>query len=215
MLWTELVPASCLGTQDLSLAEWWEIHGGEGLPFRTTCTLSVFHSLDWQLFLYLQRLLRQCCLNPCPDIFLLLFGRWHHFSFLTLKFCACMSVWILTKPKEQAYHKVEVFIPLCTQIIDFLSLFKCLFIFERVQMGKVRERGSEEAWSRLCADSSRAWCGAQTHGPRDHDLSRSWMFNRLNRPGALLFSFKMMRVSPFNYHGMMLAFPVRLITEFL
>ena len=30
----------------------------------------------------------------------------------------------------------------------------------------------------------KARCGAQTHKPRDHDLSRSEMLNRLSHPGA-------------------------------
>ena len=30
----------------------------------------------------------------------------------------------------------------------------------------------------------RTWAGAWTHEPQDHDLSRSWMLNRLSHPGA-------------------------------
>ena len=49
-----------------------------------------------------------------------------------------------------------------------------------------RERETR-IWSRLQALSCqhRAWHGAQTHGPRDHDLSRSRMLNQLSHPGAL------------------------------
>ena len=49
-----------------------------------------------------------------------------------------------------------------------------------------REGDTEfEAGSRLWA-----WCGAQTHKLRDHDLSQSWMLNQLSHPGApILFYF--------------------------
>ena len=49
------------------------------------------------------------------------------------------------------------------------------------------ERGRHRIWNRLQALSCqhRAWCGARTHGPRDHDLSWSRMLNWLSHPGAL------------------------------
>ena len=49
-----------------------------------------------------------------------------------------------------------------------------------------RERGRHRIWSRLQALSyqHRAWCGAWTHEPRDHDLSWSLELNGLNHPGA-------------------------------
>ena len=48
------------------------------------------------------------------------------------------------------------------------------------------ERGRHRIWNRLQALSCqhRARCGARTHGPRDHDLSRSRPLNRLSQPGA-------------------------------
>ena len=48
------------------------------------------------------------------------------------------------------------------------------------------ERGRHRIRNRLQALSCqhRARCGARTHGPRDHDLSRSQMPNRLSHPGA-------------------------------
>ena len=55
-----------------------------------------------------------------------------------------------------------------------------------MRVGKGRERGRHRIRSRLQALSCqhRARCGAQTHGPRDHDLSRSWTLNWLSHPGA-------------------------------
>ena len=49
-----------------------------------------------------------------------------------------------------------------------------------------RERGRHRIQSRLLGPSCqhRAWRGAWTHRPRDHDLSRSRTLNRLSHPGA-------------------------------
>ena len=54
------------------------------------------------------------------------------------------------------------------------------------------ERGRHRIWNRLQALSCqhRARRGAQTHGPRDHDLSRSRPLNRLSHPGAPIFLYK-------------------------
>ena len=54
------------------------------------------------------------------------------------------------------------------------------------ESGTGRERGRHRIWSRLQALSCqhRAWCGARTHKPWDHDLSRSWTLNQLSHPGA-------------------------------
>ena len=67
------------------------------------------------------------------------------------------------------------------------------FIFEterdRAWTGEgQRERGRHRIWNRLQALSCqhRARRGAWTHGPRDHDLSRSRPLNRLSHPGAPL-----------------------------
>ena len=51
------------------------------------------------------------------------------------------------------------------------------------------ERGRHRIWNRLQALSCqhRARRGAWTHGPRDHDLSRSRPLNRLSHPGAPMF----------------------------
>ena len=55
-----------------------------------------------------------------------------------------------------------------------------------MQAGRGRERDGDRTWNRLQALScqhrapGRAW----TQEPRDHDLSRSWMLNRLSHPGA-------------------------------
>ena len=54
------------------------------------------------------------------------------------------------------------------------------------EQGRGRERGRHRIPSRLQALSCqhRARRGARTHGPRDHDLSRSQTLNRLSHPGA-------------------------------
>ena len=48
------------------------------------------------------------------------------------------------------------------------------------------EREGDRIRSRLQAPSCqhRAWRGAQTHGPRDHDLSWSQPLNRMSHPGT-------------------------------
>ena len=52
--------------------------------------------------------------------------------------------------------------------------------------GAEREGDTEsETGSRLWAVW--AWCGAQTHGLQDHDLSQSQMLNQLSHPGAPMF----------------------------
>ena len=57
---------------------------------------------------------------------------------------------------------------------------------DRVWAGRGRERGRPRIRSRLQALSCqhRAWRGAQTHRLWDHDLSWSWLPNRLSHPGA-------------------------------
>ena len=54
------------------------------------------------------------------------------------------------------------------------------------EWGRGRESGRHRIWSRLQALSCqhRVWRGARTHGPWDHDLSRSQTPNRLSHPGA-------------------------------
>ena len=58
---------------------------------------------------------------------------------------------------------------------------------ERQSMNGGRsERGRHRIRNRLQALSCqhRAWRGARTHGPQDHDLSRSRPLNRLSHPGT-------------------------------
>ena len=56
------------------------------------------------------------------------------------------------------------------------------------ERGRVRERGRHRIGNRLQALSCqpRARRGARTHGPQDHDLSRSRTPNRLSHPGTPL-----------------------------
>ena len=71
-------------------------------------------------------------------------------------------------------------------LFNFLTesfFFQYIFILGRVQVGEgQRERDREsEAGSAM---TSQARCGAWTHKPRCHDLSRSRMLNKLNHPGV-------------------------------
>ena len=73
----------------------------------------------------------------------------------------------------------------------FIIFFTHLFIFERQretehEQAKGSERGRHRSQRRLQALSRqhRAWCGARTHKPWDHDLSQSGTPKRLSHPGA-------------------------------
>ena len=70
----------------------------------------------------------------------------------------------------------------------FFLHFIYLFLIEH-KWGRGRERRRHRILSRLQAPSCqhRAPHRAQTHKPRDHDLSRSWTLNRLSHPGAPTF----------------------------
>ena len=76
----------------------------------------------------------------------------------------------------------------CRKNFSFFKFFLMFINFwERDSMnGGGSERGRHRIWSRLQALSCqhRVRCGARTHGPWDHDLSRCWMLNRLSHPGA-------------------------------
>ena len=83
-------------------------------------------------------------------------------------------------------------------MVQFFLKKKYLFIFERereteCEWGRGRERERHRIRGRLQALSCqhRAPCGAQTHGPWDHDLSRSWMLTPLSHPGAPIIIFLM------------------------
>ena len=70
-----------------------------------------------------------------------------------------------------------------------LHIFFNVYFWDREtehEWGRGREGGRRRIWSRFQALSCqhRARCGAQTHKPWDHDLSRCRMFNRLSHPGA-------------------------------
>ena len=80
-----------------------------------------------------------------------------------------------------------------TENCGIKNFFYCLFIFERerkteteCEWRRSRERGRQRIWSRLHTLSCqhRARCRARTHKPLDHDLSWSWMLNRLSHPSA-------------------------------
>ena len=79
--------------------------------------------------------------------------------------------------------------------VDFIYLWYYIYIFltfihflieTECEWGRGREQGRHRIRSELQALNwqHRAWHGAQTQGPRDHDMSRSWPLNRLSHPGA-------------------------------
>ena len=69
--------------------------------------------------------------------------------------------------------------------LNFLLMFIYYWETEREQ-GRGRVRGRHRIGSRLQAPSCQhgAPCGAQTHKPQDHDLSRSRTLDRLSHPGT-------------------------------
>uniref|UniRef100_A0ABI7XH05 Exocyst complex component EXOC6/Sec15 N-terminal domain-containing protein n=1 Tax=Felis catus TaxID=9685 RepID=A0ABI7XH05_FELCA len=78
---------------------------------------------------------------------------------------------------------------LCLPVLEMYSKLKEQMSAKRERQSMNRggsERGRQRIRNRLQALSCqhRAQRGAQTHGPRDHDLSRSWPLNRLSHPGA-------------------------------
>ena len=87
-----------------------------------------------------------------------------------------------------------IFFPTVNSILMnffYKSFFNVLFIFERERETECeqvsgRERGRHRIRSRLVAPSCqhRARYGAWTHELWEHDLSQSWMLNRLSHPGT-------------------------------
>ena len=86
------------------------------------------------------------------------------------------------------------------------------FIFERERKRERAGGGADRIRNRLQALSCqhRAWCGAQTHKPWDHDLSQSQMLNRLSHPGALRFISSFPHLMPF----ISFPFPIALAKTF-
>ena len=73
-------------------------------------------------------------------------------------------------------------------IVGFFNVYLFLRVRQREhKLGRGRDGGRHRIRSRLRAPSCqrRARCGARTHEPRDHDLSRSPKLNRLSHPSAL------------------------------
>ena len=91
----------------------------------------------------------------------------------------------------------------CALISSFFFLiFFNVYLFLRQretehEWGRVTERGRHRIWNRLQALSCRhrARRGAWTHGPWDHDLSRSRTVNQPSHPGAPGLNFKV------NHHN--------------
>ena len=80
----------------------------------------------------------------------------------------------------------------------FLWLFFLMFVYSLREREREREHEHEEGRGReretqnlkllqALSCQHRDWCGAQTHKPWDHDLSRSQMLNQLSHPGAPIF----------------------------
>ena len=77
-------------------------------------------------------------------------------------------------------------------LLFFQKFFLNIYLFLRDKErrstsggGAETERETHRIRSRLQALSCqhRAWCGAWTHEPWDHDLSQSWTLNWLSHPG--------------------------------
>ena len=103
------------------------------------------------------------------------------------------NVWCITKKPRHSIPLIRYVLP--QKLSPFLSFFKCVFIFDRErereretesERGRGRERGRHRIQSRLQALSRqhRAWRGAWTHRPKDHDLSWSRTLNLLSHPGT-------------------------------
>ena len=98
------------------------------------------------------------------------------------------------KKDSDVYLQNQLILTPTVEIKDPQRCFKiflnvCLFLRQREtehEWGRGRERGRRRIRSRLQALSCqhRAQHGARTHRLRDHDLSRSWMLNRLSHSGA-------------------------------
>ena len=120
--------------------------------------------------------------------------------FLALGFTISVTSLCLPAPLPSCAHITsrftEYFItyswyrPVCAFYFIFI-LFFIMFIYfwEReteCEQGRDRERGRHRIRSRLQTLSCqhRAWHGAGTHKPRDHDLSWSQTLSRLSHPAA-------------------------------
>ena len=92
-------------------------------------------------------------------------------------------MWIIASrtTKGNGYHHPFYF--LIFMFVYFWEI-ETQSLYHRVSWGGA-ERDGNKTRSRLQALSCqhRAWCGAQTHTLRDHDLSRSRPPNRLSHPG--------------------------------
>ena len=111
---------------------------------------------------------------------------------------------------------VHLHIPVCTHTHMDICIFNffLMFTFERqreteCERGRGRERGRHGIRSGLQSPSRRhrARRGARTHGPRDHDLSRSQLLNRLSHPGAPIYVYLLLEIyfkdSPLHLWGVM------------
>ena len=64
--------------------------------------------------------------------------------------------------------------------MEVLCFLVFIYYFEGARAQREGNRGSEEGSALTVA--SPMW--VQTHELRDHDMSQSWMLNRLSHPGA-------------------------------
>ena len=119
------------------------------------------------------------------------------------------------------------------KLVYFFKKFFLTFIYffeterDRAWMGEgQRERGRHRIQNRLQALSCRhrARSRAQTHRPRDHDLSRSWTLNWLSHPDApkisVFCSFVFLclpppqNVSPISAGGLIHRIPCRIASTY-
>ena len=98
-------------------------------------------------------------------------------------------------PGTSVIFTYSLYFRIVTNNVDFFFLIY-IYFWERDrqtkhEQGKDRDRGRHRIQSRLQALSCqhRAWCGAWTHEPWHHDLSRSRMLNRLSYLGTPLYFF--------------------------
>ena len=115
--------------------------------------------------------------------------KWYNVYIKCLPQCLAHSVHQCVLLKQEDEKKVCFF---------FIFLNVSLFLREREtehKQGKGRERGRHGIWSSC---QHRAWCGAQTHEPGDHNLSQSQTPNQLSHPGAPDYSSYIFYISSFQ-----------------
>ena len=101
--------------------------------------------------------------------------------------------WLLENRNEYILSVNNYFKDILNSTLFFyFKIFFSVYLFLRQRERQSMNRGwaeregdtESETGSGLWAVSTGAQCGARTHRPRDHDLSRSRTLNRRSHPGA-------------------------------